>query len=58
MQFVTTGYSVTGGPLTLESSSTAAPIIRVGSAGDATVTATVGSVLSGSKGMEKAIWAL
>ncbi|WP_167522270.1 autotransporter-associated beta strand repeat-containing protein [Brucella tritici] len=53
MQFVTTGYSVTGGPLTLESSSTAAPIIRVGSAGDATVTATVGSVLSGSKGMEK-----
>ncbi|KXO75889.1 autotransporter-associated beta strand repeat-containing protein [Brucella anthropi] len=53
MQFVTTGYSVTGGPLTLESSSTTAPIIRVGSAGDATVTATVGSVLSGSKGMEK-----
>lgn len=53
MQFVTTGYSVTGGPLTLESSSTVAPIIRVGSAGDATVTATVGSVLSGLKGMEK-----
>ncbi|KAB2658097.1 hypothetical protein F9K94_07830 [Brucella tritici] len=53
MQFVTTGYSVIGGPLTLESSSATAPIIRVGSAGDATVTATVGSVLSGSKGMEK-----
>ncbi|WP_139974596.1 autotransporter-associated beta strand repeat-containing protein [Ochrobactrum sp. CGA5] len=53
MQFETTGYTVTGDGLTLVSSSEAAPIIRVGSATTPNTTATISSVLSGTKGMEK-----
>lgn len=53
MQFETTGYTVTGDGLTLVSDSEAAPIIRVGSATTPNTTATISSVLSGTKGLEK-----
>ncbi|WP_176037873.1 autotransporter-associated beta strand repeat-containing protein [Brucella tritici] len=53
MQFVTSGYSVVGDGLTLDSGSTDAPIIRVGNGVTASTTATIGSVLSGTNGMEK-----
>lgn len=53
MQFITSGYSIVGDGLTLDSGSTDAPIIRVGNGVMASTTATIGSVLSGANGMEK-----
>lgn len=53
MQFVTSHYTVTGDGLTLDSGSTDAPIIRVGTGVTGNTVATIESVLSGTNGMEK-----
>ena len=56
MQFVSNGYTLTGDTLTLVGSNGAAPIIRVGdgsSAGSGD-TATIGNVIAGSAGVNKA----
>ncbi len=53
MQFVTTGYTVKGGALTLDSGSADVPFIRVGNAVAGDTVATIESVLSGANGMKK-----
>ncbi|SBW16475.1 outer membrane autotransporter [Brucella sp. 10RB9215] len=59
MQFITTGYKLSGGTLTLvptTGSSTAKPVIRVGSGspGDSALIATISTELTGTHGLEKA----
>ncbi|EQD39506.1 outer membrane autotransporter, partial [mine drainage metagenome] len=55
MQFASSGYTLTGGTLTLDGNGGAAPIIRVGDGNSASAswTATIDNVLAGSAGLDK-----
>ncbi|MBD8872774.1 autotransporter-associated beta strand repeat-containing protein [Rhodanobacter sp. DHB23] len=55
MQFINSGYTLTGGTLTLVGSGGAAPVVRVGNGNSAgaAITATIADVIAGSAGLDK-----